>query len=74
MGIAATVRWNVSPWRSAADRIEGEFSGVLAWFGEETGSWWAMVRVPGGPRLVEAVSAEELRKAILWARGWPWPR
>ncbi|MEU6752703.1 hypothetical protein ABZ914_41350, partial [Spirillospora sp. NPDC046719] len=60
--------------RPVAAQIEREFSGVWAWYGEATGSWWAMVRLGRGERLVEALNPEELRKAIVHARGWPWPR
>lgn len=74
MSTAPGLLWEAPPRRLAAARIEREFSGVWAWFGEATGSWWAMVRLPSGPRLVEAVSPEELRKAIVYARGWPWVR
>lgn len=70
-------------WVSASDergrqpiaaQIEQEFSGVVAWYGETTGAWWAMVRVRHDVRLVEALDPRELRNAIMNARGWPWPR
>lgn len=70
MGIATAVLWNVPPRRSIAAQIEREFSGVWAWFGQATGEWWALVRLHGGARLVEAGSADDLRRAILNARGW----
>ncbi|MFA1548747.1 hypothetical protein [Actinomadura chokoriensis] len=57
-----------------AAEIEREFSGVVAWYGQATGSWWAMVRVHRDARLVEARSPRDLREAIVNARGWPWPR
>lgn len=60
--------------RSVAAQIEREFSGVVAWYGQATGAWWAMVRVRRDVRLVEAVDPRELREAIVNARGWPWPR
>ncbi|MFG2091173.1 hypothetical protein [Spirillospora sp. NPDC048824] len=60
--------------RSVAAQIEREFSGVVAWYGQATGAWWAMVRVHRDVRLVEAVDPRELRDAITNARGWPWPR
>jgi hypothetical protein len=60
--------------RPPAAQIEREFSGVVAWYGQATGAWWAMVRVRRDVRLVEALSPRELREAIVHARGWPWPR
>ena len=60
--------------RPVAAQIEREYAGVLAWYGEATGSWWAMVRVGRGVRLVEALNPQELCQAIRGARGWPWPR
>ncbi|GAA2119619.1 hypothetical protein [Actinomadura napierensis] len=60
--------------RPVAAQIEREFSGVWAWYGEATGSWWAMVRLGDAARLVEALDPRELRDAIVHARGWPWPR
>lgn len=60
--------------RPVAAAIEREFAGVVAWYGQATGAWWAMVRVHGGVRLVEALSPQELRAAIVRAQGWPWPR
>jgi hypothetical protein len=70
---AASMSPEMSP-RPVAAQIEREFSGVVAWYGTATEAWWAMVRVGGGLRLVEAVSPSELREAIVNARGWPWPR
>lgn len=60
--------------RPVAAQIEREFSGVVAWYGQATGAWWAMVRIRRGARLVEAVDPGALREAIVNARGWPWPR
>lgn len=60
--------------RPAAAEIEREFSGVVAWYGQATGEWWAMVRLRCGVRLVEAGDPGALREAIVNARGWPWPR
>jgi hypothetical protein len=44
--------------------------GVPVWFGQATGTWWAMV----GGRFVEAVDLAELDRAIRCAGAWPWPR
>lgn len=49
------------------------FPGVALWFGEATGSWWALVRVSRGWRLVEAADVEELTRAIIQAETWPRP-
>ncbi|WP_460357037.1 hypothetical protein [Actinoallomurus acanthiterrae] len=49
------------------------FPGVMIWFGPATQSWWAMLWVSGRWRLVEAVDADELTKAILSAATWPYP-
>jgi hypothetical protein len=59
--------------RPVAAQIEREFSGVVAWYGNATGAWWAMVRVHRDACLVEARSPRELREAIVKARGWSWP-
>lgn len=59
--------------RQACEELERDFPGSVVWYGEGTGSWWAMVRLRSGPRLVEAVSADELRQAIPQAPTWPWP-
>ena len=77
MGVSWVATAAVSPElsrRPVAEQIEREFSGVVAWYGEATGAWWAMVRVRGDARLVEALTPRELRDAIVNARGWPWPR
>jgi hypothetical protein len=55
------------------EAIRQQFPGVRAWYGQATGSWWALVPVRGGPRLVEALNPRELREAIENAAGWPWP-
>lgn len=60
--------------RPSAARIEREFAGVVVWYGRATGAWWAMVGLGDDARLVEAVSPQELREAIMRARGWSWPR
>jgi hypothetical protein len=74
MGVVPVVLPDGMSGRAVAAQIEREFSGVWAWYGEATGSWWAMVRLDGGARLVEALNPDELRNAIVHARGWPWPR
>ncbi|MDL4819299.1 hypothetical protein [Actinomadura opuntiae] len=74
MGVVPVVLPDGMSGRPVAAQIEREFSGVWAWYGEATGSWWAMVRLGRGGRLVEARNPEELRNAIVRARGWPWPR
>lgn len=54
--------------------LTGSFPGVVAWYGKATRSWWAFVPVDGRGRLVEAINPTELRKAIVSASTWPWPR
>lgn len=49
------------------------FPGLVFWYGSLTRSWWAMVRVPSGLRLVEAMDADELTQAVLTAATWPYP-
>jgi hypothetical protein len=49
------------------------FPGVSIWFGRHTGRFWALVRPGGRPRLVGAVTAQELVTAITQAGGCPWP-
>lgn len=46
---------------------------VPVWWGEHTRMFWAMVAVQGLPRLVEAITPEELAQAIMCAKSWPWP-
>ncbi|MFI0352514.1 hypothetical protein [Actinomadura sp. 9N407] len=53
--------------------LREQFPGVVLWFGSHTGRFWALVRVAGFPRLVEAITPQELAMAIRAPRGWPWP-
>jgi hypothetical protein len=53
--------------------LNRRFPHALIWFGERTGSWWALVPPPAGWRLVEAIDGEELTRAIVQAQSWPWP-
>ncbi|MFC4906382.1 hypothetical protein [Actinomadura gamaensis] len=48
--------------------LQEQFPGVRVWYGEATGSWWAMVPLRSGPRLVEASTSQQLREQILSAR------
>lgn len=60
--------------RQVAAALKGEFGSVLsAWYGQSTSTWWALVRVPWGSRLVEASTPRQLREAVLRADVWPWP-
>ncbi|GAA4634080.1 hypothetical protein GCM10023196_074190 [Actinoallomurus vinaceus] len=54
--------------------ISRRFPGLVFWFGRCTRSWWALVWVPSGWRLVEAADTDQLTRAVLEARTWPWPR
>jgi hypothetical protein len=66
---------NRPDWWSAAREIERAFPEVVScWYGEATGTWWAMAMQPEGLRLLEAVNLLELRQAISNVRGWPWPQ
>jgi hypothetical protein len=49
------------------------FPGVMFWFGDQTRLWWAVLPPPAGWRLVEAIDADELTRAIIEAQSWPWP-
>ncbi|MFC5752178.1 hypothetical protein [Actinomadura rugatobispora] len=60
--------------RPVTDVIQEQFPGVWAWYGQATGSWWALVPLRDGPRLVEAINPGELRYALKKPAGWPWPR
>ncbi|MEV5748978.1 hypothetical protein AB0L00_14270 [Actinoallomurus sp. NPDC052308] len=53
--------------------LRRRFPGLVFWYGLRTRSWWAMVRVSQGWRLVEAVDADELTQAVLMAATWPYP-
>jgi hypothetical protein len=53
--------------------LRRRFPGLVFWFGQRTCSWWALVGPPAGWRLVEAVDAEELTRAVIEAQSWPWP-
>ncbi|WP_396450035.1 hypothetical protein [Actinomadura sp.] len=55
---------------ATARALQETFPGVRVWYGEATGSWWAMVLLRDGPRLVEAPSAERLREEIVNLRGF----
>jgi hypothetical protein len=61
---------NAAEMRSVLRR---RFPDVMFWFGERTGSWWALMPPPAGWRLVEAADADELTRAIIEAQSWPWP-
>ncbi|WP_067461668.1 hypothetical protein [Actinomadura macra] len=55
--------------RAATARgMQEQFPGVRVWYGESTGSWWALVPLREGPRLLEAPSPQELREEIMSAR------
>ena len=60
--------------RSAVHEIEQAVPGVTAWYGEATEHWWALVWLPEGARLLEAINPRELRDAIANPSTWPYPR
>lgn len=59
--------------RAVATGLEARFPGVAVWHGNHTRSWWAFVPCGERSRLIEAISPDELRRAIAGADGWPWP-
>jgi hypothetical protein len=70
------VRDRGCPWEAARAAAVSELLErfrVPVWWGRHTRMFWAMVMVQGRPRLVEAITPEELAHAILNARSWPWP-
>ncbi|GAA4078852.1 hypothetical protein GCM10022214_41380 [Actinomadura miaoliensis] len=62
------------------DHIARERQAVAVWYGKATGSWRALVTLPGHrlgrrrERLGEAANPAELRMAIAHPEGRPWPR
>jgi hypothetical protein len=55
--------------RAATARgLQKQFPGVRVWFGEATGSWWALISVRTGPQLLEAPTPQQLRELIMSAR------
>src|SRR4051794_17958478 len=73
-GYQVVDRW---PERAAAERavasLRKRLPGVPLWFGHCTGRFWALVDDAGRPRLVEAITADELVVAVARPQGWPWP-
>ncbi|MBO2446739.1 hypothetical protein J4573_06530 [Actinomadura barringtoniae] len=68
---AAAGREEQPPVELRAALIQGlqeQFPGVRVWFGEATGSWWALVPTNAGPRLLEAPTPQQLRDAIMATR------
>ncbi|MEW2356397.1 hypothetical protein [Spirillospora sp. NPDC029432] len=53
--------------------LREQFPGAVLWFGHHTGRFWALVRLPGFWRLVEAITPEELALALREPWAWPWP-
>ncbi|MFI0354100.1 hypothetical protein [Actinomadura sp. 9N407] len=53
---------------ATARSLQGQFPGVRVWFGEATGSWWALVPLRSGPRLLEGPTPQDIRDLILRAR------
>jgi hypothetical protein len=56
--------------RATAREVEREFPGVVAWWGQSTGKWWALVRLGRWSQLIEARNPEDLRQVIrhAWTR------
>mgnify|MGYP001450168139 CR=1 FL=1 len=57
----------------AVEELRKQFPDVPLWFGLHTRSFWALVQVAGSPRLVEAITPQELAAAIRAPWAWPWP-
>ncbi|MFC5754985.1 hypothetical protein [Actinomadura rugatobispora] len=55
------------------EELREQFPGVLLWFGLHTRMFWALVQVADSPRLVEAITPQELAAAIREPWFWPWP-
>ncbi|POM24464.1 hypothetical protein BTM25_30930 [Actinomadura rubteroloni] len=53
---------------AAVRGLQDQFPGVRVWYGKATRSWWALVPLGGGSRLLEAAAPQTLRDAILNAR------
>ncbi|TDD66172.1 hypothetical protein [Actinomadura rubrisoli] len=53
---------------ATARSMQEQFPGVRVWYGESTGSWWALVPSREGPALLEAPTSQELREQIMSAR------
>ncbi|MFD0900571.1 hypothetical protein [Actinomadura sediminis] len=68
--MATRVEWAPDAVRRLCGELERQLPGVLAWYGNETGSWWAFVPVTSGDRLVEAETPRGLREAIVKVQAW----
>jgi hypothetical protein len=53
---------------ATARTLQEQFPGVRVWYGKATGSWWAMVPLRDGPRLLEAPAPQQLRDEIMSLR------
>jgi hypothetical protein len=60
--------------RHVAREIQREFAVLACWYGNATGSWWAVVATRRGARLIEAAHPQQLREVIADARGQAWRR
>ncbi|GAA1833901.1 hypothetical protein GCM10009735_81920 [Actinomadura chokoriensis] len=62
-----SVPWATSaqdPDRAVTD-LSGRFPSATIWFGEYTGSYWALIHTEDGtPRLIEATTSAELRRRL----------
>jgi hypothetical protein len=57
----------------AVEALRQRFPHVPLWFGRHTGRFWALVQIQGHPRLVEAITPQELATAITEPGRWAWP-
>ncbi|MQY02885.1 hypothetical protein [Actinomadura macrotermitis] len=53
---------------ATAQGLQELFPGVRVWYGKATRSWWALVPLNAGPRLIEAPTPQRLRDSIMSAR------
>jgi hypothetical protein len=63
----------VVPAQQTVEDPTGVLPGVVFWYGSHTRRWWALVLSAFGWRLLEALDADELARAVIEADTWPWP-
>ncbi|GAA2441049.1 hypothetical protein GCM10010191_66440 [Actinomadura vinacea] len=71
--MTADPRSDGPPAAVAVEGLREQFPGIPLWYGLHTRMFWALVQVADSPRLVEAITPQELATAIRQPRLWPWP-